>query len=54
VLATANIGDRKEYVAYCFAMRTDAEFVQMHFGGEFIDPNNLGQWSVVNGGRQVS
>jgi hypothetical protein len=42
--------DRKEYVAYCFSTRADAEFVQMHFGGEFIDPNNLGQWSRVNGG----
>jgi hypothetical protein len=42
--------DRKEYVAYCFATRADAEFVQMHFGGEFIDPRNLGEWSRVNGG----
>jgi hypothetical protein len=43
--------DREEYVAYCFADRSDAEFVQMHFGGEFVDPNNLGPRSVVNGGR---
>jgi hypothetical protein len=35
--------DGKEYVAYCFAERGDAEFVQMHFGGEFVDPSNLGQ-----------
>jgi len=41
--------DGKEYVAYCFADRSDAEFVQMHFGGEFVDPDNLGQWSRVNG-----
>jgi hypothetical protein len=41
--------DRKEYVAYCFSSRDDAEFVQMHFGGEFVDPNNLGQRSAVNG-----
>jgi hypothetical protein len=43
--------DPKEYIAYCFATRADAEFVQMHFGGEFVDPNNLGPWSTVNGGR---
>jgi hypothetical protein len=34
--------DRQEYIAYCFSERCDAEYVQMHFGGEFVDPNNLG------------
>ena len=29
------------------------ELVQMHFGGEFVDPSNLGPWSVVNGGRRM-
>jgi len=24
---------------------------QMHFGGEFVDPHNLGRWSVVNAGH---
>jgi hypothetical protein len=33
--------------------RSDAEFVQMHFGGEFVDPSNLGPWSAVNGGRRI-
>jgi hypothetical protein len=42
--------ERKEYVAYCFAERGDAEFVQMHFGGEFVDPRNLGLWWRLNGG----
>jgi hypothetical protein len=28
--ATETIGDGKEYFAYCFAERSDAEFVQMH------------------------
>jgi len=23
---------------------------KMHFGGEFVDPSNLGPWSRVNGG----
>ena len=45
--------DGKEHVAYCFTERRDAEFVQMHFGGEFIDPRNLGPWSAVNGGRRM-
>jgi hypothetical protein len=36
---------------YCFASRYDAEFVQMHFGGEFVDPNDVGKWSRVNGGQ---
>ena len=40
---------RKEYIAYCFASRNDAEFVQIHFGGEFVDPRNLRHWSTVNG-----
>ena len=35
--------DRKEYIAYCFSERCDAEYVQMHFGGEFVDPI----WAVV-------
>ena len=38
-----------QYVAYCSAERSDAEFVQMHFGGEFVGQNNLGQWSRGNG-----
>ena len=42
--------DGKEHIAYCFASRSDAEFVQMHFGGEFVDPRNLGPWPRVNGG----
>ena len=33
--------DRKEYIAYCFTERGDAEFVQIHFGGEFVDPKNF-------------
>jgi hypothetical protein len=37
-------------IAYCFATRADAEFVQLHFGGEFVDRSNLGRWSRVNGG----
>jgi hypothetical protein len=32
---------------YCFTTRAEAEFVQVHFGGEFVDPNNLG--AVVAG-----
>jgi hypothetical protein len=43
----------KEYIAYCFASHGDAEFVQMHFGGEFVDPRNLGQWSRLNGGKRM-
>jgi hypothetical protein len=43
----------KEYIAYCFTEHRDAEFVQMQFGGEFVNPNNLGPWSVVNGGRRM-
>lgn len=42
--------DRKEYIAYCFAERSDAEYLQMHLGGEFVDPTNLGPWSRMNGG----
>jgi hypothetical protein len=48
--ATGNIGATGRST-YCFADRSDAEFVQMHCGGEFVDPNNLGPWYVVNGGR---
>jgi len=32
---------------------TDAEFAQVHFGGEFVDPSNFGLSSVVNGGRRM-
>jgi hypothetical protein len=28
-----------ERIAYCFVERLDAEFFQMHFGGEFIEPS---------------
>jgi len=43
--------DGKEHIAYCFTTRAEAEFVQMHFCGEFVDPKTLGQWPRVNGGR---
>ena len=46
----AEVTRRLQYVAYCSAERSDAEFVQMHFGGEFVNQNNLGQWSRANGG----
>jgi hypothetical protein len=40
--------DGVEHRAYCFSERLDAEYLQMHFAGEFVDPNNLGAWSRFN------
>ena len=28
----------QEFIVHCFATRTDAEFFQTYFGGEFVDP----------------
>ncbi len=37
--------DGVEHIAYCFRERSDAEYVQMYFGGEFVDPND--SWALV-------
>ena len=40
--------DGVEHIAYCFRERSDAEYVQVYFGGESVDPNDLGRWSRLN------
>lgn len=40
--------DGVEHIAYCFRERSDAEYVQVYFGGEFVDPDELGHWSRLN------
>ena len=39
--------DGVEHIAYCFRERSDAEYVQVYFGGEFVDPSALGSWSKL-------
>jgi hypothetical protein len=38
--------DGVEHIAYCFAERLDADYLQTYFGGELVDPKNLGAWST--------
>lgn len=39
--------DGVEHIAYCFKDRLEAQYLQVHFGGELVDPNNLGPWSRI-------
>jgi len=32
-------------IAYCFQESLDADYLRTHFGGEVVDPKNLGAWS---------